>query len=82
MSSHILDVPAGDVPISERSAQRRDVNPERSLFDNGVRPDALPQLALSDDFARSLHQGHENLPRAAPERHRLVAAHQDPLCWK
>ncbi len=55
---------------------------ESPFPDDGVGPDTRDQLALHDDLARALHQGEQDLPRAAAEAQRCIGAQQQSLLWE
>src|SRR3954453_1005968 len=63
--------------VTQRLAERGDVDPEVALLDEGVGPDAGDKLVLADDLARPLDQGDQDVQRPAAERHRLVALEQE-----
>ncbi len=65
MPRHVLHVAAGGASVAQRSTERGDMNPERTFFNDRIRPDPLAQLVLFDDLAGTLDQCDENLTRAA-----------------
>jgi hypothetical protein len=61
------DVALADPAIAERLAQRRNMDPEGSLFDDRVRPSPCDQLFFRDRLAGALDQRHQNIESTAAE---------------
>jgi hypothetical protein len=78
---NVLYIAHAAAAIAQGLAECRDVHSESALFNDRVRPDTRDQLALSDGFARSLHQGEENLPRTATQSKGHAGAKNQSLPW-
>ena len=76
---NIGDVPIAGMTVAERLAKRRDVDLEIALLDECVGPDTSYQLFLSDQLARALQKGDQNVSRAAAETDMLLALQQQLL---
>jgi len=61
------DVAPASAAIAKRLAQRRDMDPERTVVDDRIGPGAGDQLVLVDRLAGAFDERNQNIQRAAAE---------------
>lgn len=81
MPDHAYDVSAWLAP-PKQFAKARDMDAEIGFDDDHVRPRTFQQLVLADEFAGALHQGRQNVERAAADPDRHITFEQQVLTWK
>ncbi len=85
---HKTVAPAGDVgdvasarmAVTQRPPERRHMDPEVGVLDEGAGPDPGDEIILADQLAGVLDQGDEDVEGAAAEPDRLVALQEELLC--
>ena len=73
------DVAPARSAIAKRPAQRRDVDPQCPLLDDGIGPSAGDELVSGDGVASAFNQRDENVECTAAEAQRLSVFEQHPL---
>ena len=80
-TGNVGDITLSCLSVTEGPAQRRDVNPEISLFNKSVRPRAGDQILLADKFVGTLGQSDQDIQRTATETDRLAILKEELLRW-
>ena len=73
------DVALAGAAIAERLAERRNVDPKGSLFDDGLGPSPRNQLVFRNRLAGARDERSQNVERTAPEAQRLPPS--DSIRW-
>ena len=73
-----LYIPDAASPVSQGPSEGRDVDLQVAFLDEGLRPDAGPQLLLAHQFARAFDERQQYFECAASDSNRLAALHERP----
>ncbi|MGY4310738.1 hypothetical protein ACVWW1_000041 [Bradyrhizobium sp. JR3.5] len=78
-SLDVCDVSGAKLAVTERLADRGDVDPDASLLDVHVRPDVIDQFLLCDHFPRTPGQVDQNVKGPAAKGQHLTLAPKHPF---
>src|SRR5271170_1678211 len=81
-AGNIHQVSIAVATVTQRSAQRSNMNLEIGFFDYGVRPNPSDQFPFTDHLPWSLDQDGQDFHCATSKANWLVRFQQHLLCWK
>jgi hypothetical protein len=81
LAGNVEEISIALLAVAERAPQCCDMDREIALDDDHVRPDARHEIALGDQFARTLDESDKYVERPTAERHRTLTLEKNTLSW-